>query len=155
MEALIDKFYNSFANLDKEGLLSCYHEDIEFYDPAFGSLNGERAKAMWSMLIDSQNDKSLIISHSNVQANEEVGSANWEARYQFSKTGRYVHNKINASFEFKDGKIIRHADDFDLYRWSRQALGIPGYFIGWSSYFKNKLQLQTNKMLDKYIAKNS
>ncbi|MCK5702831.1 MAG: nuclear transport factor 2 family protein, partial [Cyclobacteriaceae bacterium] len=71
----------------------------------------------------------------------------WEAYYSFSKTGRKVHNIINAEFEFKDGKIIKHIDNFDLYKWSKQALGIQGLILGWTGFFKKKLHKQTNKML--------
>ena len=54
------------------------------------------------------------------------GSADWTADYLFSKTGRQVFNEIHAEFEFKDGKIFRHHDTFDIWKWSRQALGISG-----------------------------
>ena len=36
----IKHFYNCFAKADIEGMLSCYHEHIEFEDPAFGKLYG-------------------------------------------------------------------------------------------------------------------
>jgi len=44
MQKLIETFYTSFANLDAETMISCYHDEITFEDPAFGVLKGERAK---------------------------------------------------------------------------------------------------------------
>lgn len=56
----------------------------------------------------------------------------------------------NAEFEFKDGKIINHIDKFDLYRWSKQALGFNGFLFGWTILFKKKLNAQTNKLLSDF-----
>lgn len=153
MENIIKIFYTALNNCDGPTMASCYHDDIVFEDPAFGVLKGERAKAMWLMLCESQNETSFNVEFSNVNANDNSGSAHWEAHYTFSKTGRKVHNKIDAKFEFKDGLIIRHTDEFDLHKWAKQALGIKGIFFGGMRFFKNKLQSQTNYMLDNYIKK--
>ena len=50
-----------------------------------------------------------------------------------------VINDIIAEFKIKDGKIIKHQDKFDFYKWSRQALGFPGLFLGWTPFLKNKV----------------
>ena len=41
---------------------------------------------------------------------------------------------------FRDGKIIEHTDDFDLWKWSRQALGIKGWLLGWSEFVQKKIR---------------
>jgi len=150
MKALIEKFYSAFKNLDAETMANCYHKDIVFKDPAFGILKGVKAKNMWRMLCANQKGKDFKISFSNITFKDVKGTANWEAHYTFSKTGRKVHNKITATFEFKDGKIIKHTDSFNLYRWAQQAFGTTGYLIGWTSFFRKKLQKQTNAMLSKF-----
>lgn len=152
MEKLITTFYNAFSNLDAETMCSCYHKDVVFEDPAFGILEGNRAKAMWQMLCESQKGKGFKVIASNIEANENEGSAHWEAYYNFSKTGRKVHNKIDAKFEFKDGLIIKHTDEFNLHNWAKQAMGFKGLLFGGMGFFKAKLKKQTNYFLDKYIA---
>ncbi|MEM6395823.1 MAG: nuclear transport factor 2 family protein [Bacteroidota bacterium] len=147
---LIQKFYDAFARLDAEAMVSCYHEDIVFYDPAFGELRGDRVRSMWRMLCASQQGKDFRVSYSDIVVNGDQGSARWEAQYTFSKTGRRVHNKIQATFQFQDGLIINHKDDFDLHRWAAQALGWPGRLLGWTGSFKGKLQKQTNQLLENY-----
>ncbi|GAB4164782.1 MAG: hypothetical protein Tsb0033_26330 [Winogradskyella sp.] len=147
MKDLIDAFYDAFQNLDGKKMASLYHKDIIFEDPAFGVLEGNRAKAMWQMLCESQKGKNFRIEVSNITEN----TAHWEAFYNFSKTDRNVHNKIDAKFEFKDGLILRHKDTFNLRDWAKQALGFKGYLLGNTSFFKKKLQSQTNHLLDKYI----
>ncbi len=154
MEELIHKFYTAFSNLDAKTMVSCYHDDIVFTDPAFGTLHGNRAKNMWCMLCESQKGKDFIVTYSDIFVSENDGKAKWEAQYTFSKTGRKVHNKINAKFEFKDGFIVKHTDEFNLHEWAKQALGFKGLIIGGTRYFKLKLQQQTNALLNKFIQKS-
>lgn len=151
MKETIEQFYSAFSELDAEQMVAFYHSDVIFEDPAFGKLQGERAKNMWRMLCQSQKGKDFQVSYSAVKDD----SALWEAHYTFSTTGRKVHNKIHAQFEFQDGLIIKHTDYFDLHRWAKQALGFRGAILGWSAYFKKKLQQRTNRMLDRFESKDS
>lgn len=153
-QELIHHFYNSFAKGDYQSMINCYHTNIEFEDPAFGKLKGNDAKAMWKMLIiRSKGD--IDITHSNVIANEKTGSANWLAKYTFGQTGRKVTNNVSAQFEFADGKIIKHTDTFDMWIWSKQALGAVGLLFGRTTFMKNKIQKTTNKLLADFKLKQS
>lgn len=152
MEALLDKFYSSFHALDAESMVSCYHSDVVFEDPAFGKLKGERAKNMWRMLIVSQKGKNFDVSYEVIYANKKEGRVNWEAKYVFHKTNRKVHNKITAHFKFNDGLIIEHRDYFNLHHWAAMAMGWKGKLLGGTKFFMHKLQGQTNRMLDKFEA---
>ena len=149
---LITNFYEAFAKGDAEAMVACYHNDIQFHDPAFGDLQGEDAKNMWRMLI-GRNKGNIHITFSNIVANEKTGSANWRAEYVFSQTNRKVINVIAAKFEFADGKIIKHTDSFDIYKWTKQALGIKGYLLGWTGFMRNQIQQQSGKLLKKYTEK--
>ena len=153
MEDLIRTFYDGFARLDTDAMASCYHPDIVFEDPAFGELRGQRAMQMWQMLCASQKNKDFKLTYSQLEADSDRGSVVWEPIYEFSKTGRSVHNIIRAEFEFKDGKIFRHRDHFSLHRWAHQAMGLKGWLMGGTGFFKRKLQATSNHMLDRFIAK--
>ena len=150
--AVITSFYASFAKHDYEGMAACYHDEVEFHDPVFGTLKGIQAKAMWQMLLE-RSKGNLKVIFSDVKASGSTGSAHWEAFYPFSKTGRNVHNIIDATFEFKDGKIIKHRDYFNLYRWSRQAFGATGTFIGFTPFFQNKVRDTAKQSLKSYLLK--
>ena len=153
MKALIEEFYQAFDQLNAEAMVACYHPEVCFEDPAFGILKGNRAGNMWRMLCESQKGKEFSVSVFDIEADEQRGKARWEAHYNFSRTGRKVHNIIYAEFRFQEGKIIDHRDRFDLYRWSKQALGTSGLLLGWTPYFRKKLQGQTNHLLDKFESK--
>ena len=153
MNSTIQSFYEAFANHDAEKMVSYYSDDVEFSDPAFGTLNGERAKNMWRMLLESQKGKKFDVVFSDVKEDENSGSAHWEAKYLFSQTGRSVHNKIDASFIVSDGKIVKHIDQFNTRKWASQAMGLKGWLLGGTSFFQKKLNAQTNKLLDKWESK--
>ena len=143
--ALITTFYQAFQRLDAEAMAACYSDDVLFSDPAFGELRGRDAGDMWRMLTTRAKDFSLTFD--SVQADERAGSAHWVATYLFSQTGNTVVNDIQARFVFRDGKICEHHDHFDLWRWSRQALGAPGVLLGWSPLIQNKVRQQAFKGL--------
>lgn len=149
-EALIKKFYICFQQKDWQGMQSCYHDEVVFSDPVFTHLKGLKAKAMWHMLATSAKD--LIITYHNTKADATTGSCQWEAKYTFSKTGALVHNRIHAKFEFKDGKIIRHTDSFDLTAWAGKALGLPGKLFGWTPWIQGKIRSSAAKSLEKFMA---
>jgi limonene-1,2-epoxide hydrolase len=151
-EELITKFYSSFQQLNGEGMVQCYHENIVFSDPVFKELKAEQAGAMWKMLCSQA--KGFELSFSGIKANDSSGSAYWEAKYDFSSTGRQVHNKITAQFEFKDGKIIAHRDSFDFWKWSSMALGPVGILLGWTPLIKKKVQGTAMRGLGRFIEKS-
>lgn len=148
-EALIHKFYEAFQKKDGEAMAGCYHKDIEFSDPVFQDLKGVEAGAMWRMLTEKAAD--LQITFSDVSANDTQGSASWEAIYSFGKENRTIHNKIRASFEFKDGHIIKHVDRFNLWRWAMMALGARGFLLGWTPFVRAKLREESAKGLQMYM----
>lgn len=104
------------------------------------------------MLVTSGKD--LKINFSKVKANDRTGSCHWEAHYTFSRTGRKVHNIIDAQFEFKEGKIYAHLDKFNLWRWSSMALGVGGVLLGWSPLIKNRVRSMATHNLVKFMDAN-
>jgi len=106
---------------------------------------------MWHMLCDRATDFNL---NYHLIKQGQTFQVEWQANYLYSKTGRKVANKIVASFEFKEGKIFKHKDVFDFWRWSRQALGMPGLLLGWSPFLQNKVHLIAKQTLDKFIIKH-
>jgi ketosteroid isomerase-like protein len=148
--AVITEFYRAFQRLDAEAMSACYSEDVLFSDPAFGVLRGRDAADMWRMLTTRAKDFSLTFD--SVQADERSGSAHWVARYLFSQTGNTVVNDIQARFVLRDGKICEHHDTFDLWRWSRQALGVKGLLLGWTPLVGSAVRKQALKGLRAFQA---
>jgi ketosteroid isomerase-like protein len=149
---ILETFYSAFQRRDGETMADCYHPQAQFEDAVF-KLEGARVGAMWKMLC--QNGKDLVIEFSELTANETSGSAHWTARYTFSRTGRKVTNRVVATFEFKDGKILRHKDQFSFWKWASQALGPMGILLGWSQAVKGQVQSVAAKNLEQFVMKQS
>jgi len=145
----IIRFYTAFQTLNYEEMQRAYHAEAQFSDPVFGTLNSAEVKAMWQMLLTRGKDLQVVFS--NVHATQKTGECRWEAWYTFSKTGRPVHNIIRSSFEFKDGLIFRQHDSFNIWRWSRQALGLAGLFLGWTPLIQRKISDSARQSLKKFM----
>jgi ketosteroid isomerase-like protein len=150
-QQLIEKFYSAFAKKDFKTMAECYHNNVEFEDPAFGKLTGAEASKMWEMLLTRSKDLTVVFS--NVQVSNEQGSADWVATYTFSRTGKQVVNSIHAVFEFKEGKISKHTDHFDLKKWFVSAFGWKGYLFGALPFLKSKFKQQAKQTLANFISK--
>jgi hypothetical protein len=107
---------------------------------------------MWHMLL-SKKGAAPTINYTVLHETDSQGTVQWIASYHYGVKKRPVVNKVTATFVLLNGKILQHTDHFDLWNWSKQALGISGYLLGWSDFFKSKIQKKTNQMLDHYIAK--
>lgn len=139
-EALIHRFYEAFARRDGDGMAACYSDDVVFSDTVFPMLRGPEAGDMWRMLVSRATDLGVKLDHA--AADDDGGTAQWTARYTFSKTGLPVVNVIQATFAFKGGRIVRHIDSFPFWRWAAQALGPVGKFLGWFPPVKAKVRKQ-------------
>jgi ketosteroid isomerase-like protein len=152
-EQTITKLYESFAQRDAAAMGECYADDAHFTDPVFGDLHGDEIGSMWAMLTSRAED--LTIRFSDIETDNDTGSAKWEAVYMYTPTSRRVHNRIRATFEFEDGLITRHVDSFDLWKWSRMAVGTLGMLFGWAPFFRSKLRETAKRGLDRYIEQQS
>ncbi len=150
-QQLIETFYTAFQQKDYAGMIACYHDNVRFSDPVFTDLRGPQAKAMWHMLCERGQD--LQATFHDVTADAQTGHAHWEATYTFS-TGRKVHNVVDAAFVFQDGLIIEHQDTFDLWRWTRMALGPMGVLLGWSPFVQGKVRKTAVSSLHTFITKH-
>ena len=126
--AAIERFYRAFDAGDAAAMNELYAPDATFSDPAFGTLDGDQVRAMWTML--TRDAKDLSVQVRDVRADDTTGSAHWTATYTFTATGRPVVNEIDATFRFADGRAVEHHDRFSMWTWSRQALGPAAIVMG-------------------------
>ena len=144
---LIESLYAAFRARDAKAMAACYHPDATFRDPVF-EVSGPEVAQMWSMLCDRGRD--LELEWRDVRADDREGVAHWEPRYTFSVTGRPVHNRIDARFTFRDGRIAQHVDSFSLWRWSRMALGPKGAALGWTPFVQNAIRAEARRGLARW-----
>jgi limonene-1,2-epoxide hydrolase len=146
---VIHQFYSAFQRRDYFAMQNLYHDEAQFCDPVFQQLNSNEVRAMWQMLLSGAKD--ISVSFESVQENSRSGSCRWEAFYTFGQTHRKVHNKVYATFEFKDSKILTHRDTFNLWRWTMMALGLSGVLLGWTPIVQNKIRKTAQDKLRKFM----
>jgi ketosteroid isomerase-like protein len=147
---LISDFYAAFVRKDGAFMGQCYASTARFSDPVFPDLDARHVRAMWRMFCETPGSD-LEVTFRDVDASDARASAHWDARYTFSLTGRTVENSIDASFELENGKIVRHTDRFDFWKWSRMALGAPGVLLGWTPIVRGKVRSQARDRLEKFV----
>jgi hypothetical protein len=154
--ATIARLYAALARLDGPAMQACYAADAQFDDEVFSLRGAEQVGGMWRMLCEATQAKGRDVWRVEASAITDHGAqwaAHWEAHYRFSATGRLVHNVIDARFEIgPDGLIRRQRDAFDFWRWSRQALGAPGWLLGWTPLLRAKVRRQAAANLARFMA---
>lgn len=150
---LVRRFYTAFQRGDGEAMAALYHPEAQFSDPVFLDLRGPRAGHMWRMLLGRASD--LAVEIGPIEPSADGVTVQWKASYTFSGTGRMVRNTVHARLGVVDGLIHSHADRFDLWAWSRMALGLPGALLGWTPWMKNKIRSQALAGLELWEARNT
>jgi ketosteroid isomerase-like protein len=151
-QSLIERFYSAFAARNGAEMESCYAPDVTFSDPVFQDLHGPEAGAMWRMLTERATDLRVDLLERGAEGDH--GTAHWQAHYTFTQTGRPVVNDVRATFRFgDDGLIVEHGDEFDFYRWARQALGTRGVVLGWTPLVRSAVRRRARQGLDEFMGR--
>jgi hypothetical protein len=100
-EELITKFYSAFQS-KMETQWQIPTSPMQCFRILSFKFKRERSRR-YVAYVSRKRTKSFD-SFFNVKADDMKGSADWEADYSFSKTGRMVYNKIHAEFTFQDRK---------------------------------------------------
>ena len=136
--ATVRAFYDAFGRGDATAMNACYATDIVFTDPVFATIEGDRPRAMWTMLCAALRDFSLTYEIASVAG--DVAVVDWIASYTYTATGRPIRNIVRSTLTVHDGRIVRQTDRFDLWRWSAQALGPVGTLLGWSPQIRQRIR---------------
>jgi hypothetical protein len=153
---LLERLYGAFKALDGDAMEACYARDARFADPVFTLEGREQIGGMWRMLcsnVRGQGRDVWKLDATSISADALTGRARWEAHYRFSATGRLVHNVVEGRFTFKDGLIATHRDTFGFWRWSRQALGAPGWLVGWTPMLRRQVRARAASNLRAFQGK--
>lgn len=153
--ALGRQFYAAFARRDGDAMAACYAAEARFSDPAFGELRDGDPGRMWQMLCKQAQDLHIALDRIELlpsRPQTAVVQAQWTATYTFSLTRRRVVNVVTSRIEVDRarGLIVSQDDSFAFWTWSRQALGLVGALLGWSSLLQNQVRKQALKGLHKF-----
>lgn len=148
-EKTIHQLYTSIANGDVSKIDQCYSDTVKFHDPIFGRLTADEVPKMWKMLILKSNKK-LALEYKIIKINKHTAEVKWKAVYFFGKNKRQITNHIQSKLHFKEGLIVKQNDDFNIWKWSQQAFGLPGFLFGWTGYMQRKIQIKALSSLKNF-----
>jgi len=151
-EEIVRDFFAAFGRRDHAAMARHYGPDAAFEDPVFGKLSAEQIAQMWKMLCQRGKDLKIELLSCHVDGDE--CTAEWEATYTFSQTGRFVRNRVRSVFSLRDGKIAQQNDHFNFWKWSSQALGMPGRALGWTPLIRNAVRKKAKRSLETYERPN-
>ena len=137
--ALIDRFYEAFARQDGEAMAACYTPDAHFSDPVFTDLHGEEVGR----------DVADALRARHRPAGRALGGRG-RRRAGLGPLGGRLHVLHRATGPQRDRGLVslpgrpdrRPSRQFDLWAWSRQALGPLGVVLGWSPPVQGKIRAQ-------------
>jgi ketosteroid isomerase-like protein len=135
----IEALYAALDRGDGEAMAGLYAPEATFTDPVFVGLSDGEPGDMWRMLTARAQDMSVELVGRDAETDR--GTAHWVARYTFGQTGRPVVNDVRSVFRFDgSGRIVDQQDDFDFWRWARQALGRSGLLLGWTPVLQHQVR---------------
>ena len=152
----IERLYAAFERRDGDAMQAFYAPQATFDDAVFSLHGAHEIGGMWRMLCRSARKRSRDewqLAASGFEVEGHRGRAHWEATYLYGAADRRVHNSVDAEFEFgADGLILHHTDHFAFHPWARQALGLPGQLLGWSSLMQRFVRRQAADKLARFLA---
>ena len=148
-----ERFYEAFAVRDHYTMGLLYADQATFSDPVFPLLNAKGARMMWKMLLSRAEDFGIEVK---VREDSPTHAAvDWVAYYTFGATGRPVVNRIHSEMSIANGRIVRHVDQFSVWRWASQALGVKGVLLGWSPMMRNRVRSQAARSLNEFARRTA
>ncbi|MCA3219116.1 MAG: nuclear transport factor 2 family protein [Burkholderiales bacterium] len=141
---LAERFYDALSVADHHTMGLMYAPTATFSDPVFPMLSGPEAALMWEMLLTRSRDFSVSY---NVREDDSRAEIVWVARHRFGRNSRPVENRVRTEMTFQAGRIVRQVDRFGFWAWSRQALGLPGWLLGWTPLLQHKVQADAQQQL--------
>ncbi len=148
-------FYAAFKRLDPAAMQAAYAPEARFSTPLFQLQGAEQIGALWAMLCDAIDRRSLDqwrLEVSEVEATAQRGRARWQPHWRIRASGCVVQGVTDAAFSFDSrGRILSHDECFSFWHWSRQALGLRGVLLGWTPLWRDHVGAWARQSLHDYL----
>ena len=119
-EETIQRLYESVKRGRPEEAAECYCDDATYRDIAFDLKGKDDIAAMWRLVCS----RGVEVEFEDIRTEGDQVKGHWVFDYDFHGTNP-VHNEMDSTFTFRNGKIFVHHDEASRWRWATQALGYP------------------------------
>ena len=145
---IVEQFYAALNAKDLLTLRSLYHPKAEYNDEIF-SLNYKEILALWYSSM--QPEMELVAEVHSIDQQKESIVTHWTISYTIASINKRITLDEVGRFEFQDGLIIRHTDEYSFYRWCAQAFGVAGMLASWSKWLRKKVRNQAYSSINANI----
>lgn len=121
---------------DLDAIARCYNPFAAYSDPVLGDLGAGSARQAWSLILPLLRSPSWSFSIDDVGLLSSRAST--RLTFLFAPTARPVTLDISTVLQVRDGRIVRHDDDFSLFAWS-QGLPFPQRLVARSRSFRRRV----------------
>lgn len=151
---IVEQFYSAFSKLDFQTLSKYLSQDVVYYDPLWGLLEGDLVFYLWQMKCESLSYFSFQY-HDIEELDSEYITCKWETRFFYKKSGTHVKMNGKAYMRINNGLITEHSDGYKLSDWLAATRGWKGKLLGWTGYMKRKEESIHREQLERYIKNKS
>ncbi len=159
LSPVVGRFFEAFAASDWQTMARCYHDKASFSDPVYPDLREERIVYRWHQLLSAAETSTLKSGSKNSHSlnnlkleyrvlfgDERKAQVLWTASYLYQN--RSVSNEVLSTLAIWDDKIVRQVDEYNFWRWSRQALGLTGLAFGAMPWYQRSVQRSAQSRLE-------
>ncbi len=152
LSPIVTQFFEAFAKHDWRSIARCYHDKASYSDPLFPDLRGERIVYMWYQMLGTAGAKQthsmndLNLEYRILFGDERKAQVEWTANYVYA--GRYVRIEGLTTLAIWDDKIVRHVNEYNFWRWIRQAKGLTGLVFGGLPAYQRNVQRSAQSLVD-------
>jgi hypothetical protein len=149
-EKCISKLFTAIETGDTYSIMECYHDFSTIYDPIVGTIYGEVAPYYPSLLATSF--LSARIEVTKLVTEKLSGFAEVKIQLTRRESNKVITCRGRLEFEFKDGKICRQVNEYNVWHLMREIDGKPGSLFGMLPSYRRKYKVKILKALNDYYA---
>ena len=142
----IDAYFTAFVERDFNKMKSFYHQEVSYFDPLCGYLNGLQVVSMFEVIYGCLNDFKLEETAVRDQG-DGYFIIDFIVFYTSLKTGNKIALNIKAFLKLEDQKITEQSHGYSLHNLFKQEYGFAGWLLGWNRFYQNRIKIQTRKKI--------
>jgi len=155
MDALsvVRSYLQCYSNMEYRRMAAHTTDEFVYEDPLFIHLEGDTARLMFRMIIDTAPQTLYKVTARDVQPSdddpENTVIAKYEAESMFDGKTLYT-NYISTILTVTEGKICKQVSSYDIAGMAAQLRTFLGIFLG-SSYQISRTQTKARQRLNAFI----
>ena len=143
---IMESYFTAFAERDFNKMKLLYHQDISYFDPLCGYLNGDQVISMLEEIYGCLND--FRLEQTGIRdKGDGYFIIDFIVFYTSLKSGNKIALKIKAYLKMDNQKITEQSHGYSLHDLFKQEFGFVGWLLGWNRLYQNRIKIQTRKKI--------